>query len=115
MKQPNDTEDFATLMLEDLRGAMTKPGFHPGLVILLLSLPGMNTRDCRALPIETAFDLLDDLRVKAGLPVERIDAIKRQVDEVRAKLMTATVTIWAREDAFSIWVEGIVITAAAKA
>src|SRR4051794_15522374 len=80
MNEPNDTEAGPTLMLEDLQGAMEAPDFDPGMVILLLSLPAMPARECRAVPVEQACLLLDDLRTQAGLPVERIDAIKRQID-----------------------------------
>lgn len=116
MKQPNDTEDFATLLLEDLRPVLEDPGFNTSMVILLLSLPDV-ARDCRAVPLEQAFELLDALQdeTEGTISVERIEEIKRHVDEVRARGQVAVVNLWAREQAVSIWCEGIAITAAAKA
>lgn len=100
--------------LHEIEPALADPGFDPSLVILVLDLPALEIRDCRAVPLDTAMQVVRDIMTQV-ITKENLERWWRQLKQVRTEGLVPVVKLWARENKAWVEIHGVDVAPTAKA
>ena len=99
--------------LDEIRPALMDPNFDPSMAIVVLELPQLGIRDCRALPIETAIQVVSD--IVGQLQIKTDHDWRQEIADIRAKGLTLVIKLWAIERDQYVEISGVEIKPLARA
>lgn len=100
--------------LHEIEPALADPGFNPSLVILILDLPALGVRDCRAVPLDVALQAIRDITAQV-IVSGHLERWQQELKNARAQGLVPVIKLWAVESKAWIEIHGVDISPTAKA